>query len=148
MKKYVTETTDTCWPDCIACLLEVKPERVPNFVKLYRGKYMDMTRLWLKENFRKGLVYIPARAFMETGVLRQNNPIGPEGYSMGHMTMVDGRAMHVVICYNGGVLYDNGEDRSAEYGQIEGYFVIYDIEPEKAIWVKQPNKKRKKKKKI
>lgn len=146
MKKYVTETKDTCWTDCLACLLEVKPSKVPKFVKLYGNKYMDMTRLWLKENFRKGLVYIPARAFMETGVIRQNSPIGPTGYSIGHLSMVDNTSTHVVICYNGGVLWDNGEDRSEEYGSIQGYFVIYELEPERARWVKKPIKRKRNKK--
>lgn len=143
MKKYTTTSADTCWNDCLACLLEVSPKRVPNFVKLYKGKYMNMTRDWLQENFKKGLAYVPARCFMETGVLRQNSPIGPTGYSIGHLSMVNGRAMHVVICFNGGVLWDNGDFREEEYGTILGYFVIYDLEPMKAKWVKKPKNRKK-----
>ena len=51
MKKYITNTENTCWSDCLACLLEIEPERVPKFVKLYGEKYMNMTRVWLKKNF-------------------------------------------------------------------------------------------------
>jgi hypothetical protein len=127
--------------------LEVEPEKVPKFVKLYRGKYMDFTREWLKTNFNKGLVYIPSRSFMETGGMRNNPPIGPTGYSIAHMSMVDDRAMHVVIAYNGGVIYDNGDSREDEYGTIEGYFVVYDLDPPKAKWVKEKKRKRRKKKK-
>ena len=50
--------------------------------------YLDDTRRWLAENFKKGLVYIPARMFMETAVCRYNGPIGPAGYSMAHLTIV------------------------------------------------------------
>jgi len=144
MKKYVTETKDTCWTDCLACLLEVKPSEVPMFVKLYGNKYMDVTKDWLKENFRKGLVYIPARCFMETGLIRQNSPIGPTGYSIGHLSMVDNTSTHVVICFNGGVLHDNSEDRSEEYGQMQGFFILYDLESPKAKWIKKPKRKKKK----
>ena len=132
MKRYITKTEDTCWTDCLACMLEIKPSKVPKFVKLYKNSYMDKTRQWLAENFGKGIVYTPARAFMETGGLRQNPPIGPAGHSIALLGMVDPRATHVVIAFNGGVLYDNNESREDEYGQITGYFTLYDLEPEKA----------------
>lgn len=132
MKKYITDTKDTCWTDCLACILEVNPKRVPKFVKLYKGAYMDYTRTWLKENFNKGIVYIPARAFMETKEMRNNPPIGPSGFSIAHLSMVDERAMHVAIAFNGGIIYDNGDSREDEYGEIHGYFVIYDLQASKA----------------
>lgn len=145
MKQYRTKTKDTCWPDCLACLLEINPKRVPNFVKLYRMRYMDETRKWLAEKFNKGLVYIPSRAFMETGTLRQNPPIGPSGYSIIHLSMVDDRAMHVAIAYNGGIIFDNGDSREIEYDKVEGYFVLYDLDAGKAKWVKKKRKKTRKK---
>ena len=104
---------------------------------------MDITRDWLKENFGKGLVYIPARCFMETYGMRNNSPMGPTGYSIGHLSMVDGKAMHVVLCFNGGVLWDNGDSREEEYGAMMGFFVMYDLEPMKAKWVKKPKKRKK-----
>ena len=133
MKKFITEANGTCWRDAIGCILEVKPASIPHFVKEYGNKYMDATRAWLKLNFNKGLVYIPSREFMETGALRNNGPIGPEGYSIGHLSMIDNRNCHVVVCFNGGVIWDNGEDRHAEYDLLGGYFIIYDLESEKAI---------------
>jgi len=144
MKKYVTNTRDTCWTDCLACMLEIKPERVPKFVRLYGAKYMDVTRDWLKENFHKGLVYVPAKAFMETCGIRQNPPMGPTGYSIGHLSMVDDKSMHVVVCFNGGVLWDNGDSREEEYGTMQGFFVMYDLEPEKAKWLKKAKRKKNK----
>ena len=54
MRRYTTDTKDTCWPDCLACILEVSPSRVPDFVKLYKHEYMDCSRKWLEENFKKG----------------------------------------------------------------------------------------------
>lgn len=141
MKKYITRTSNTCWKDCLACMLEVRPERVPDFVKEYKNKYMDITREWLKENFGMGLVYVPARCFMETGLVRYNGPVGPEGYSIGHLSMIDMRSMHVIICYNGMAYFDNGDDRSVEYGTIEGYFVLYNLEAPQAKLVKKMRKK-------
>lgn len=128
MRKYVTNTKDTCWPDCIASILEINPGRVPNFVKLYKNKYLEATREWLKKNFKKGIVYIPARCFMETGEIRNNCGVGPAGYSIAHLSMVDNRSMHVVIAFNGEIIYDNGDDRWEEYGTVQGYYIIYDLE--------------------
>ncbi len=106
---------------------------------------MNKTRDWLKENFNKGLVYIPARAFMECSSVRYNGPIGPSGYSIVLFKMVDDRARHVAIAFNGGVLWDNGDSREEEYDCIVGYYVVYDLEPEKPKWIKKsktPKKKR------
>lgn len=129
MKKYITDTRDTCWRDCIGCILGIKPERVPNFVKLYRGEFMDKTREWLREEYGMGIVYISCREFMESGSerIRRNGSIGPMGYSIGHMVLVnsgDG-SDHVVICLDGEVYWDNGDDRHSEYDYILGYYVIY-----------------------
>ena len=111
MKRYTTNTADTCWNDSLACLLEIPPKRVPNFLKLYKDAYMDETRKWLKENFNKGIIYIPARAFMECSKSRYNPPIGPSGFSIVIFDMVDDRKRHAAIAFNGGVLWDNGSSR-------------------------------------
>lgn len=144
MKPYTTTTKDTCWKDSLACLLEIEPKRVPDFVKLYGNEYMNKSREWLKEKWGKGLVYIPASAFMETGKLRQNGPIGPEGYSIAYMSMVAKDAAHALVCFNGGVFWDNGDDRSKEYDHIDGYYVIYDLQGAK-VTPKKRHKRRKKK---
>ena len=137
MKRYTTNTKDTCWPDSLACILEVSPKKVPNFVKLYKDAYMEETRKWLASNFKKGVVYIPAKAFMETCSMRNNAPIGPSGFSIVRLSMVDKTAMHVAIAYNGGLIWDNGDSREEEYGEITGYFVVYDLEPSEAKWIKK-----------
>lgn len=150
MKPYSTTTKDTCWKDAIACILEIPPKGVPDFVRLYEDSYMDKTRAWLKKHYNKGLVYVPANEFMETGKLRQNGPIGPEGYSIAYVTMKgesekeDGLA-HAVVCFNGGVFWDNGDDRHGEYDHIDGYYVIYDLAPGKAQKLRKPRRKKKRK---
>lgn len=143
MKPFTTNTKDTCWKDSLACLLELEPRRVPDFVKLYGDSYMDKTREWLKEKWDKGLIYVPANAFMETGTkMRQNGPIGPEGFSIGYMNMVDDSNAHAVVCFNGGVFWDNGDNRAMEYSHISGYYVIYDLQGAK-VKIKKRRKKRK-----
>jgi hypothetical protein len=148
MKQYTTETRDTCWNDSLACILGVNPKLVPNFVKLYKNDYMDKTREWLEENFGKGLVYIPARAFMETSRTRNNSPIGPSGYSIIYLTMVTPTANHAAVAYNGGIVWDNGDSREDEYGEVKGYYVLYDLDPEAVRWKrgKKPKVKTVKKK--
>jgi hypothetical protein len=129
MREYSTTTADTCWRDSIACLLEIPPHKVPDFVHRYEDEYMDKTREWLEDRFNKGLVYIPAKHFMETGPLKDNPAVGPSGYSIGLLSMVDDRANHALVCFDGKVVWDNGDDRSAEYDVILGYYVIYDLCP-------------------
>lgn len=146
VKRYITNTKDTCWTDCLACMLEIDPKKVPKFVKQYGNAYMDETRRWLAENFSKGIAYIPSRCFMETCKMRNNPPIGPAGFSIAHLSMVDERSMHVAIAFNGGILWDNGDSREDEYGTIQGYFILYDLEPPKAKWVKKHKIFRKKRK--
>lgn len=149
MKTYSTKTKDTCWKDSIACILEIPPKGVPDFVRLYGDSYMDETRKWLRDNYGLGMVYVPANEFMETGKLRQNGPIGPEGFSIAYMTMKgedereDGLA-HAVVCFNGGVFWDNGDDRHGEYDHIDGYYVIYELKMGKPKRIRKLKKRRKK----
>jgi len=104
---------------------------------------MEETRKWLKENFGKGLVYIPARAFMECAKSRFNPPVGPSGYSIVIFDMVDYRKSHAAIAFNGGVLWDNGKSREDEYNNIAGYYVIYDLQPMTPKWIRKRVKKNK-----
>lgn len=78
--------------------------------------------------------------------MRNNPPMGPAGFSIAHLSMVDERAMHVAIAFNGGILWDNGDSREDEYGTIQGYFVIYDLDPQKGKWIIKRSKKKRKKK--
>jgi hypothetical protein len=80
---------------------------------------------------------------METSGIRQNPPIGPTGYSIAHFSMIDDRHRHVAIAYNGGILWDNGDSRESEYDTLLGYFVIYDLEPQKAKRIKRSKKRSK-----
>ena len=144
MMRYTTDTKDTCWRDCLGCMLGVNPSKVPDFVKLYKHDYMDYSRRWVEENFKKGLVYVPVSAFMETGRLRFNGPIGPAGFSIAYLVMAVPTASHVVIAFNGGLMWDNGASREAEYGHIAGYFVLYDLDAPKAKWVRKSVVKKRK----
>jgi hypothetical protein len=42
--------------------------------------------------------------------------------------MIDSSTAHVVICYDGAVVWDNGDERHEEYDILAGYFIIYDLE--------------------
>lgn len=145
MKEHITNTEDTCWKDCISCLLEVEPREIPDFLKRHKDYYMDRTREWLEKKYNKGIVYIPSSEFMETGGLQYNGSVGPWGYSIGMMRMLSTEDGHAVICKDGAVVWDNGDDRHKEYDVLIGYFIIYDLDPNrgllKKILPKQNNKK-------
>ena len=50
--------------------------------------------------------------------------------------MVSSDLGHVAVALNGGLLWDNGNSREDEYEVIRGYFVLYDLDPPTAKWVK------------
>ena len=128
MKKYISDGISTCWRDCLGCILEVEPERVPDFLKLYgANKYMDKTREWLREEWGKAMVCVHVNNFMETGKIRHNPIIGPDGYSIGMMGMITSGDNHAVICKDGVVFYDNDCERNHEYEGLMSYFIIYDL---------------------
>ena len=128
MKKYITNTVDTCWRDCLGRILEIDPKRVPNFLKLYGNNYVSKTYEWLNMKHRKGMVYIPTKNFMETCEPKFNISVGPMGYSIGYLTMAGSTLAHVVICKDGAIIWDNGDERHDEYDVLVGYFIIYDLE--------------------
>jgi hypothetical protein len=140
MKKNITNTEDTCWRDCIGCILGIEPVGVPDFIKRYKESYMDRTREWLEDKYNKGIVYVPSSEFMETGELKYNGSVGPWGYSIGMMKMLSSEEGHVVICKNGAVVWDNGEDRHEEYDVLVGYFIIYDLDA-KGVMMRRGKKK-------
>ena len=131
MKKFITDARGTCWRDAIGCILEIRPAKVPDFLKLYNDNYIDETRKWLKEKLNKSIIFVPANVFMETGVMKLNPPVGPSGFSIGLMNMIGEGNNHAVDCKDGMVYYDNGQERSLEYNHLEGYFLIYDLEEDK-----------------
>lgn len=133
MKLYITDTEDTCWRDCLGCILGVNPKEIPDFLKRYKDYYMDKTREWLEKKYNKGVIYIPSSEFMETGKLKYNGSVGPWGYSIGMMKMLSTEDGHAVICKDGAVEWDNGEDRHDEYDVLAGYFIIYDLDPKRVL---------------
>jgi hypothetical protein len=124
--------------------LEIDPTRVPDFVKRYGIEgYMTKTHEWLGK-MGKGMVYVPTKNFMESCDPRFNTSVGPRGYSIGHVSMVgSGETSHVVICKDGIVMWDNGEERCEEYDVLVGYFVIYDLKLRRAKFPVKKDKKTK-----
>lgn len=147
MIKFTTDGNNTCWRDSIACILEINPKKVPDFVKLYHDNFISATRLWLKKKLKKGIVYIAANNFMETCDVRYNDPIGPAGYSIGHMALHHTDEQHAIVCWGGCPIWDNGDDRNYEYDTIKGYFVIYDLGNRKPKTPPNPTKHKRHKKK-
>jgi len=142
MRKFVTSTADTCWRDSIACILGVPPSRVPDFVKLYKNEYMQKTHKWLREKYKKGMVYVPSRQFMESGALKFNTSGGPGGYSIGYLSMLTSNAHHAVICKDGEIIWDNGDSREDDYDVLKGYMIIYDLDNAISPYRKKGKKKR------
>lgn len=50
-----------CWEACIASILEYPLEDVPEFIRLYKHKYIAETNKWLLRNFELSLIVVNVR---------------------------------------------------------------------------------------
>lgn len=132
MKRYKMPkkvmTKGLCWKYALACILEVHPKGVPNFVTNKSKDDDDRTRAWLKRKFKKGLIYIPINEFLESRDHGRNNPRGgPEGYSIMVIETTDEKTDHVVIALNGIMCFNPCDNDHDDFLHPVGFYVIYDL---------------------
>lgn len=131
MITFTTFNDNTCWRDCVGCILNIQPKKIPNFAKRFGNDFIQKTHEWLYKKFHKGMVYVPHNCFMEPLLpkeeIRYNQSNGPKGFSIGHISLIDRIEQHAVICKDGKVYWDNGEVDSERYDKLLGYFIIYDL---------------------
>ena len=117
-------TKGVCWRYALACILEVNPKKIPDFVHKHPEKYLLKTREWLDEKYGKGMVFIPINQFMET-----SHRFNPSGGPLGHSIMIidtkDEDENHAVIAFNGCLLFDPAENDHDFFTVPLGFFVIY-----------------------
>lgn len=117
-----------CWKYALACILEVSPKTVPNFVADKVNDDDDLTRAWLKKKFKKGLVYIPINQFLESDDHGRRNPRGgPAGYSIMLLKTNDEKADHVVIALDGVMCFNPCNNDNEEFEHPIGFYLIYDL---------------------
>src|SRR5574343_138542 len=51
-------TVGDCFRACLASILEVDTNQVPHFVEMYRERWADECRMWLKDNHNLGMTTI------------------------------------------------------------------------------------------
>lgn len=136
MKYYVVpkkhQNSDMCWRYALACLLEINPQKVPNFVTEKSIEDTDRTRKWLREKFKKSMVYLPINQFMEVDRRFRNNPLGgPDGYSILILSTTLGDAVeHAVIAKDGKFHYDpNPSSDMNEFKHPIGFCVVHNLDP-------------------
>lgn len=123
------KSRSVCWQYALACILDVKPSRVPNFPKGKKDHQADSTRKWLKQKFKKGLVFIPINWFAESKRYHRYNSLGgPEGYSIMIYDTNKDTDTHAVIAKDGKYFFDPNDEVSHEDLTVPlGFFVIYDL---------------------
>lgn len=132
MKRYKMPKKDmlkgVCWKYALACMLEIPPKRVPNFVTPKCKDPDDQTRLWLKTKFNKGMVYIPINQFLEAEDSNRRNPRGgPSGYSIIIIDTNDEKVVHSAIALDGILCFDSCDSDKDTFTTPLGFYVIYDL---------------------
>ena len=116
-----------CWRYALACILNMSPKKVPNFVRNNSKDDDDRTRKWLKTH-NKSMVYLPINLFMEVGINRANPLGGPDGYSIMIITTTDPKEDHAVIAKDGKFCYDpNTASISEDFQHPIGFYLIHDV---------------------
>jgi hypothetical protein len=133
MTKYQMTERDksrgVCWQYALACLLDIKPTKVPNFPKHKTGHQADATRKWLADKFNKGLVFVPINWFAESKKYhRYNERGGPSGYSILIFDTNKETDTHAIIAKDGKYYYDPNDD--VDHNDLTvplGFFLVYDL---------------------
>lgn len=127
LRIYSQLTARDCWRTAIANYLQIVPDKVPHFVKLYRYKFVDKTREWLNKMYSKTLTFVEFNHFLETGINKYNNNLFPQGKSI---MVVSGNnkndkqvETHAILCIDGKLV----EKFDGQYENILGYFIIHDL---------------------
>ena len=125
------QTKGLCWKYALACVLNIRPKKVPDFMSKAKknGNGMEETRQWLKKKFKKGLIYVPFHCFLETGKEAENPRGGPDGYSIMILKTEDEDVDHAVIAKNGKFIHDPNDvpNREKEFKYPTGFCIIYDL---------------------
>jgi hypothetical protein len=117
-----------CWKYALACMLEIKPSKVPHFVTPKRDNWPEDTRRWLEKYHKKGLVYVTANQFLETCEPYFNPSGGPDGYSIIVLSSrIEEEENHAAIALDGKLFFDPCETDCNDLGYVIGYFVLYDL---------------------
>ena len=132
MKQYKMPQKDMakglCWKYALACILEIHPSKVPNFVTDKSKDDNDRTRAWLRKKFNKSILYIPINAFYESEDSDRRNPMGgPEGYSILEIETEDENSNHVAIAKDGKFFFNSCNNEWKIFKHPIGFYIIHDL---------------------
>lgn len=132
MKPYKMSEKDMtkgiCWKYALACMLNVKPSKVPSFLDEDSSNMEDRTRVWLQKKHKKSLVYLPINLFFEsTDENRFNARGGPEGFSIMLLETTDENVNHVVIAKDGKYFFNPCDNDFREFTTPLGFYIVYDL---------------------
>lgn len=121
-------TRGVCWQYALACMLEIKPSKIPNFVTPKSDiDIEDRTRAWLQKKHKKSIVYLPVNLFFESeDIGRYNSRGGPDGFSIMLIRTNDETVNHVVIAKDGKYHFNPCDNAFTDFQHTLGFYVIYD----------------------
>lgn len=117
----VRGNTGNCFAACVASLLEMPIEQMPNHYTDKNGNApTHWLRIWQKflRPFGLGIVWLPDQG--------SNSP--PPGYAIAGMRMAGDEDTHAVICYDGEIKHDPlpGEGR---FCGVDHWYVLTVLDP-------------------
>jgi hypothetical protein len=132
MKPYKMPAKDMlkgiCWKYAIACILEISPKKVPNFVTKKSMDDVERTRKWLIEKHKKSIVWMPMHLFLESACRNRENPRGgPDGYSIIIIDTVNDDSTHAAIAKDGKLCFNPCDNEYTEFKHPIGFYIIHDL---------------------
>lgn len=112
-----------CFSTCLACILELDPSIVPNFIGDFPDDWLQRLQAWL-EPMNIGVVVV-----VDTG----RSSFYPSGYSIMSCLMVGGSNRHCVVAKDGEVVWDPSPKDRQIYISGLAWTVLSILDPAKPI---------------
>lgn len=111
-----------CWRVSLANYLQISKNKVPDFVNEFPTDWVRATRDWLKEKYKKTILYITSEVMETHAYNKLSNPPGKCIVQV--QDNLDTENTHAIFMYRGLLLQNHAVDK---YDKVLGYFIIYDL---------------------
>lgn len=106
---------DNCFAACVASILELPINKVPNFVGLHGHRWFRELIEWLRP-LGLGVIFVSHSSCNEA----------PAGYSILSVTSLRGDFNHAVVALDGSVVWDPSPSREMGFGDKQ-YWVVFTL---------------------
>lgn len=116
-----------CYRTCIACLLNLQPQKVPHFAEMFEHHGLEtlFDRMWLRETMKMDMINVPYNCSLEQLYGMQKHLNNGVYYILGGTSK--NNTGHSVICVDDRIEWDPAQDDSGIIGPMSDgmYWVTY-----------------------